>query len=114
VFGDDRLGLGRCNGFAGGVADDVGHAAVHDRPAPFGQPAGDDAQGLDVLGAPFHHLLVVDLGELRVLLAGVVGGADQRDAQQPGTGLGDGVVDAVAAQSNCTWCLPCLTQLVLD
>ncbi len=38
-------------------------------------------------GAALGHLLVVDLRELGVLLAGGVGGADERRAQQRGPGL---------------------------
>ena len=40
-------------------------------PGPFGEVAGDDAAGLEVGGAAFGHLQVVDPGELRVLLRAV-------------------------------------------
>jgi hypothetical protein len=66
VFGDDLFGLVRGDRGAVGVADDVRHAAVHDGPEPFGEAGSHDAAGLEVLGAAFGHLLVVDPGELGV------------------------------------------------
>ena len=45
--------------------------------------------------AAFDHLDVVDPGELGVLFAGVVGGADQGGAQQRRAGLGHGLALAV-------------------
>ncbi len=45
--------------------------------------------------AAFDHLDVVGAGELGVLAAGVVGGADQRGAQQRRAGLGHGLALAV-------------------
>src|SRR6478672_5371788 len=77
VFGDDLFGGGRVDGGAVGVADDVGHAAHEHRVESFGQVRGDHAAGFEVLGAAFDHLHVVDLGELGVVAAGVVRGADQ-------------------------------------
>src|SRR5664280_2264167 len=69
---DDPLGGGRVDRSAVGVADDVGHAADQDGMQPFGQVGGDDAAGLEVLGAALDHLGVVDLGELRIDPASVV------------------------------------------
>jgi len=62
-------------------------AAAQDGPGPFGEVPGDDAAGLEVIGAAFGHLGVVDLGELGVLAAGGVGGAVERGAQQGGPSL---------------------------
>jgi hypothetical protein len=95
LFGDDLLGLVGRDGFAGGVADDVGHAPVHEGPGTFGDAASHDAEGFEVARAAFGHLRVVDLRELGVLFAGVVGGADQGRAQQSGSGLGHGLALAV-------------------
>ena len=55
------------DGSAVGVADDVGHAAVHHGPEPFGEVGGDDAERAEVVLASFDHLQVVDAGELGVL-----------------------------------------------
>src|SRR5260221_2152116 len=41
--GDDRFGLRGGDGVAVGVADDVGLAAAHNGPGPFGEVIGDDA-----------------------------------------------------------------------
>src|SRR5689334_22853246 len=95
ALGDDRLGLGRGDGPAVGVADDIGGAAAHDGPGPLGGAGGDDAQRARVVFAALGHLLVVGAGELGVLLAGGVGGADQGGAQQRGSGLGHGLALAV-------------------
>jgi hypothetical protein len=95
ALGDDRVGLVWGDGLAVGVADDVGGAAAHDGPGPFGEVGGDDADGTEVVFAAFGHLLAVDDRELGVLLAGGVGGADQGGAQQRGAGLGDGLALAV-------------------
>src|SRR5262245_63574940 len=78
AFGDDLLGLVGGDRVAVVVADRMGGAAVQDRPGPFGEVAGDDAAGLEVGGAAFGHLQVVDPGELGVLAAGGAGGADER------------------------------------
>lgn len=77
VLSDDLLGLFGGDGFAGGVADDVGHVPVHDGSGTFGQPGRDHAQRLEMVRPAFDHLRVVDLRQLRVLFAGVVSGADQ-------------------------------------
>jgi len=50
----------------------------------------------EVVFAAFHHLGVVGPGELGVLAAGVVGGADQSGAEQSVAGLADGLALAVA------------------
>jgi hypothetical protein len=83
ALGDDLLGLLRGERAAVGVADEVGLAAAHDGPGSFGEGGGDDAGGAEVVFAAFGHLLVVEAGELGVLLAGGVRGADQvfADAQ---------------------------------
>jgi hypothetical protein len=65
-------------GFAVVIADHVRRAAVHRRPGPLGQVPGDDAAGFEVPGAAPGHLQVIDPGQLRVLLTGAVGGADER------------------------------------
>src|SRR5205809_938262 len=57
--------------------------------------AARDAQRAEVVFAALGHLLVVGAGELGVLLAGGVGGADQGGAQQRGSGLGHGLALAV-------------------
>ena len=49
VLGDDGFGLGGVDRAAVGVADDVGHAAVHDSPGPFGEVGGHDAEGAEVV-----------------------------------------------------------------
>src|SRR5215467_3433722 len=95
LLGDDRLGLGGCDRGSVGVGDVVGHAPVQHGPGPFGQPGGHDAEGLEVVGAAVDQLRVVDLGQLRVLFAGVVGGPDQGGTGQPGSGFGDGLAFAV-------------------
>jgi hypothetical protein len=87
VLGDDGLGLGGGDRGAVGVADHVGHAAVHDRPGALGQVRGDHAQRAQVVLATLDHLHPVEAGQLGVLAAGVVRGADQGGAQQPITGL---------------------------
>jgi hypothetical protein len=69
-------------GLPGVVADLIGGAAVQGRPGSFGEVPGDDAAGLEVGGAALGHLHVVDPGELGVLAAGGVGGAEERGAQQ--------------------------------
>jgi hypothetical protein len=43
ALGDDGFGLLGGHWGAIGVADDTGHAAVHDRPGPLGQVGGDYA-----------------------------------------------------------------------
>src|SRR3546814_585874 len=91
VLGDDRFGFGGGDGAAVGVADDVGHAAVHDRPGTLGEVRSDDAEGAEVVLAALDHLHVVEASELGVLLAGVISGADQRGAQQRRPGLGHGL-----------------------
>jgi hypothetical protein len=48
-----------------------------------------------VVVAAFDHLDPGEAGQLGVLAAGVVGGADQGGAQQPVAGLGDGLALAV-------------------
>src|ERR1700684_2573627 len=95
AVGDDRFGLGRGERVAVGVADDVRGAAPHDGPGPFGEAGGGYAQGAEGVFAAFGHLLVVDAGELGVLPAGVVSGADRGGAQQGGPGLGHGLALAV-------------------
>jgi hypothetical protein len=95
LLGDDGLGLGGGDRGAVGVADHVRHAAVHDDPGPLGQVGGDHAQGAEVVLAALDHLDPVDAGELGVLAAGVVGGADQGGAQQLVAGLADGLAFAV-------------------
>src|SRR5215471_76397 len=95
AFGDDLLGFGGGGGVAVVVADHIRGAAVQDGPGPFGEVPGDDAAGLEVVGAAFGHLGVVDLGELGVLAAGGVGGAVERGAQQGGSGLAHGLALAV-------------------
>ena len=85
--GDDRFGLNGVDWSVVGVADEVGPAAVHHRPEAFGQVGGDHAEGAEVVLAALDHLDVVDPGELGVLVAGVVGGADQGGAQQARTGF---------------------------
>src|SRR5579875_2152692 len=57
VLGDDRLGLLDGEGAAVGVADDVGGAAAHDGPGPFGEAGGDHAQRAEVVLAALGHLL---------------------------------------------------------
>src|SRR5664279_1755564 len=84
---DDPFRLFRGDRCAVDIADDVRHLPVHHGPGPFSERAGDHAQRLEVLGAAFDHLRVVDPGQLRVLPAGVVGGPDQGGPQQGGTGL---------------------------
>src|SRR5215203_7479564 len=49
VLGDDGLGLGGGNRGAVGVADDIGCAAVHDRPGTLGQVGGDHADRAEVV-----------------------------------------------------------------
>jgi hypothetical protein len=78
-----------------GVADDVGHAAVHHGPGSFGEVGRDDAEGAEVVFAALDHLHVVDAGELGVLPAGGVGGADHGGAQQRRPGFGYGLSLAV-------------------
>jgi len=96
VVGDDGLGLLGGDGGAVGVAEDIGRASVHDGPGPLGQVGGDHAGRAEVVFAALDHLGVVDAGQLGVLAAGVVGGADQGGAQQLVAGLGDGLAFAVA------------------
>jgi len=74
--------LAWCDWVAVVVADHIGGAAVEHGPGPFGEVPGDDAAGFEVGGAPLGHLQVVDPGELGVLPAGGVGGAEERGAQQ--------------------------------
>src|SRR5215472_14650942 len=95
AFGDDLLGFGGGGGVAVVVADHIRGAAVQDGPGPFGEVPGDDAAGLEVVGAAFGHLGVVDLGELGVLAAGGAGGAVERGAQQGRPGLAHGLALAV-------------------
>ena len=76
-LGDDGLGLGGGDRGAVGVTHHVGRAAVHHRPRPLGQVGGDHAEGAEVVFAALDHLDPVDPGQLWVLAAGVVGGADQ-------------------------------------
>src|SRR4029450_7118959 len=87
VVGEDGLGLGGGDRGAVGVAEHIGQAAVHDPPGSFGQVGGDHAQGAEVVFAALDHLGVVDAGQLGVLAAGVVGGADQGGAPHVGGGL---------------------------
>ena len=69
LLGDDLLGFVGGDRGAVGVADDIRHAALHDRPQSFRRPGRDHAACLEVVGAAFDHLLVVDAGQLGVLLA---------------------------------------------
>ena len=62
---------------------------------PQREVAGDDAAGLEVAGAAFGHLGVVDAGELGVELAGGVGGADHGGPAQGRPGLGHRLALAV-------------------
>jgi hypothetical protein len=96
VLGDDGLGLGGGDRGAVGVADHLGRAAVHDRPSALGQVGGDHADRAEVIFAALDHLDPVDAGQLRVLAAGVVGGADQGGPEYLVAGLGDGLALAVA------------------
>src|SRR5215471_4111960 len=95
AIGDDLLRLGGGDGVAVVVADHIRGAAVQDGPGPFGEVPGDDAAGLEVGGAAFGHLGVVDLGELGVVAPGGVGGAVERGAQQRGPGFAHGLAFAV-------------------
>lgn len=52
VLGDDRLGLLEGHGGAVGVADDIGHAALHDGPRPLGQVNLDQPLSLRRPGRP--------------------------------------------------------------
>ena len=70
ALGDDRLGLGRGDRLAVGVADDIGGAAAHDSPGPLGQAGGEDAQRAEVVFAALGHLLVEGAGKLGVLACG--------------------------------------------
>ena len=90
VLGDDRLGLGRGDRPAVGVADDVGGAAAHDGPGPLGQAGRDDAQRAEMVLAALGHLLVVDAGELGVLLAGVSAARTRvvRSSEDPALDMG--------------------------
>jgi hypothetical protein len=49
VFGDDVGRFGGGDWLAVGVADDVGHPAVHHGPGSFGEVRGDDAEGAEVV-----------------------------------------------------------------
>jgi hypothetical protein len=95
VVRDDLLGLFGSDRSAVGVAEHAGHPSVHDRPSPFGEVGGDHADPAEMVFAAFDHLEVVDAGQLRVDLAGVVGGADQGGAQQSVAGLADRLAFAV-------------------
>jgi hypothetical protein len=55
---------------------------------PQREMAGHDAAGLEVTGAAFGHLHVVDAGELGAELAGGVGGPDHGGPAQGRPGLG--------------------------
>src|ERR1700690_3614325 len=67
--GDDLLRFGWGDGAAVGVAEGIGLAAAHDGPGSFGEAGGHDAGGTEVVFAAFGHLLVVEAGELGILLA---------------------------------------------
>jgi hypothetical protein len=95
VLGDDGLGLGGGERGAVGVADHIGRGPVHHRPGAFGQVGGGHTEGAEVVFAALDHLDPVEAGELRVLAAGVVGGADQGGPEQLVAGLGDGLALAV-------------------
>jgi hypothetical protein len=92
ALGDDGLGLGGGDRGAIGVADHIRRAAVHDRPDALGQVGSDHADRAEVVLAALDHL---GAGQLGVLAAGVVGGADQGGPQQPVAGLADGLALAV-------------------
>src|SRR5512133_3656454 len=96
LLGDDGLGLGGGDRGAVGVADHVGRGSVHDRPGTLGQVGGDHTGRTEVVFAALDHLDPVDAGELRVLAAGVVGGANQGGPEQLVAGLGAGLAFAVA------------------
>jgi hypothetical protein len=81
-LGDELLGPFGCDWFTVRVADDVGHAPAHDDPRAFGQTGRDHAERLEVNRAAFDHLDVIDPGQLRILLAGVISGADQCRSKQ--------------------------------
>jgi hypothetical protein len=95
VLGDDGLGLLSSDRGAVGVADHIRHAAVEGDPGSLGEVGGDHADRAEVVLAALDHLEVVDAGQLGVLAAGVVGGADQGGAQQPVAGLADRLAVAV-------------------
>src|SRR6266545_4171832 len=90
VLGDDLLGLGRGDRCAVDIADHIRHPPVHDRPGPLGQVGGDHADRAEVVLAALDHLHVVEAGELGVLAAGGVGGADQvvRSSRLPALEMG--------------------------
>jgi hypothetical protein len=87
VLGDEVLGLLMGDRLSVEVADDLWLAAGQGQPGPLGESGGDHAQGLAVGGATLGHLGVVDRGELRVELAGGVGGLDELAAQRTGPAL---------------------------
>jgi hypothetical protein len=95
ALGDNGLGLGGSDWGAVGVVDDVGHAAIEHRPGSLGEVGGDHTERAEVVLASLDHLQVIDAGQLRVLAAGVVSGADQGGAQQPVAGFADGLALAV-------------------
>ena len=68
---------------------------MHDGACPFGEVGDGDAEGAEVVLATFDHLDAVDVGELRIEFAGVVGGAHQGGAQQRRAGFGHGLALAV-------------------
>lgn len=74
VLGDDGGGLVGGDRRAVGIADDVGGAAVHDGPRPFGEVGGDDTEGAEVVLAALDHLDVVDARQLRVSIPRFRGG----------------------------------------
>jgi hypothetical protein len=49
ALGDDGFGLLGGHWGAVGVADDIGHVAVHDRPGPLGQVGGDHTDRTEVV-----------------------------------------------------------------
>src|SRR4029453_2398909 len=90
ALGDDGLGLLGSDGGAVGVADDIGHAAVEDRPGALGQVGGDHADRAVVVFAALDHLEVVEAGQLGGGPGGGVGGAEQGGPEQAGGGRGGG------------------------
>ena len=76
LLGDELAGLRRADRSALEIADDVGLGCGQGAPGAFGETCSDYAQCFEVWGASLGHLRVVDRGQLRIELAGGVGGLD--------------------------------------
>jgi hypothetical protein len=77
LLGDEFAGLLGADRPALKITDGVGFCSGEGEPRAFGEASGNHAQGFEVRCSSLGHLRVVDRGQLRIELAGGVGGLDQ-------------------------------------